>query len=264
MKSRSRHFWRLFFLLNLASALIGCREELYKKLPEQEGNEMMALLLNNDIDSEKIYDDRSATVSLSVPRSEVGRAISLLKDHGYPKPKFTNLGEVFSKESLISSPIEEHARYTYALSQDIAKTLSSLDGVVSARVHVVLPQKSGRKQQEEPSAAVFIKHAPGLDLETFTPQIKMLVQSSVEGLKFEAVSVALFSAIPAEKLGAAMTAPKKIESVLGIDVSEDSVSALRGVLIFSLLFVVFAGLAMLGMVKRLGQPTELVTKAKQG
>lgn len=174
--------------------LIGCEQTLYTGLKEKEANEMIALLMERGIKSSKSYEDRTGAVSLAVGESDVVQAVNTLRDHGFPKSQHTNLGEVFSKNSLISSPTEEHARYTYALSEDLSQTLSELDGVIYAKVHLVLPDLKA-KDSSQASAAVFIKHATFVQMENFIPQIKLLVQGSVKGLKYEDVNVALFPAL---------------------------------------------------------------------
>ena len=253
-----RRLNKILATIFLVFVLVGCKEPLYKNLSEQEGNEMMALLMSQAIDCQKEYDDRSGKVTLLVSKGDISKAVTMLKQAGYPKAEFTNLGEVFSKESLISSPIEEHARYTYALSQDIAKTLSSVDGVLSARVHVVLPKKTN-KNTEPPSAAVFIKHAPSIELDSFTPQIKMLVQASVEGLKYDDVSVALIAAIPSQTLGAPIASGKMVETVFGLKMSEDSVATLQTILAILSIVTIIAVLAMFNMAKK-NLPQQLIAK----
>ena len=66
-----------------------------------------------------------------------------------------------------------------------------------ARVHIVLPDTPQLGQPVKPSsAAVFIKHRPGVDLDFFVPQIRRLVSSSIEGLQYGAVTVVLAEATP--------------------------------------------------------------------
>jgi type III secretion protein J len=89
---------------------------------------------------------------------------------------------------LISSPLEERARYIYALSQELEATLAQIDGVVVARVHVVLPEKPGPgEQMQPPSAAVFIKHLPGLEPDVIGFRVRQLVAKSIPGMGAQAL-----------------------------------------------------------------------------
>src|SRR5690606_20471048 len=95
----------------------------------------------------------------------------------------------------ISSPLEERARYIYALSQEISGTLSRIDGVVFARVHVVLPERGvAGEPGVQSTAAVFIKHQAGYDLDLLQPQIRRLVTNSIPGLSPERVSIVFVAA----------------------------------------------------------------------
>ncbi|MCE4861265.1 EscJ/YscJ/HrcJ family type III secretion inner membrane ring protein, partial [Campylobacter jejuni] len=79
--------------------------------------------------------------------------------------------------------LEERARYIYALSQELTNTLSQMDGVLAARVHVVLPERGGVGENTTPStAAVFIKHQAGYNLDALQPQIRKLVTHAIPGL----------------------------------------------------------------------------------
>lgn len=181
-------------LLALALAACGNRVELMAAMPEGEANEVMAALQKAGIETQKVP-GKDGKVGLTLEASQVGRAVDLLRIKGLPRERFAGMGEVFRKEGLISSPLEERARYLYALSQELGATLTQIDGVVVARVHVVLPERGSPGDPNTPStAAVFIKHQAGYNLDTVVPQVRRLVTNSIPSLTPEKVSVVLVSA----------------------------------------------------------------------
>jgi len=180
---------RIAALALVALVLGGCKTDLYTKLSEREANEMVALLLDKGIEASRASSkDGSSTVQ--VDQGRFAQVVEVLKAGGYPRQSFTNMGEVFKGGGLIASPTEERARYVYALSEELSKTISGIDGVLSARIHVVLPKNDLLKQDATPSSAsVFIRHDKDAPLKALLPQIKMLVANSIEGLNYEKVSV---------------------------------------------------------------------------
>ncbi len=191
-------FWMVMALL---LALAGCsrRVELMAAMPETEANEVMAALQNAGIQPEK-SPGKDGMVGLSIPADQVGRAVDLLREKGLPRERFAGMGQVFRKEGLISSPLEERARYLYALSQELASSISQLDGVIVARVHVVLPERSATGEASVPSsAAVFVKYQEGFNLDTVQPLIRRLVTNSIPGLTPEKVSLVMVAAQPSSQ-----------------------------------------------------------------
>ncbi|MGV8664369.1 EscJ/YscJ/HrcJ family type III secretion inner membrane ring protein, partial [Pseudomonas aeruginosa] len=82
--------------------------------------------------------------------------------------------DVIPEDGLLSSPIEERARINYGKDQEISHTLPEIDGVLVARVHVVLTEERiglGRKSSPA-SASVYIKHADDVQLDAYVAQIK--------------------------------------------------------------------------------------------
>ena len=192
---RYRGFGRLVFAGVLLALLAACdtRVELISSVSESEANEALAALLDGGVKAGKIP-GKEGMVSLDVAQNEVSKAIGILRVEGLPRERYAKMGEIFRKEGLISSPLEERARYIWALSQEISSTLSQIDGVVKARVHVVLPERSAGGDPSLPSsAAVFIKHKTGVNLEDSVAQIKRLVANSIPGLSGEKVSVILIA-----------------------------------------------------------------------
>ncbi|MFO1349191.1 MAG: type III secretion inner membrane ring lipoprotein SctJ [Gammaproteobacteria bacterium] len=211
---------RLLWLIVPAVLLGGCKVELYSGLPERDANAMLAVLLRNHIDSDKTP-GKEGTATLRVAEERVAEAIDLLQGYGYPKTKFDSIGVMFPKEGLISSPLEERIRYIYALSQDVSQTLSQIEGVISARVHLVLPEaKPFDKTIIPSSASVFIKYREGTELSAFVPQIKMIVNNSIQGLTYDKISVALFPT-PVEALA---TAPAPLAEVAWLQLAPGSVT----------------------------------------
>lgn len=181
----------------VALLLAGCgRTELYTGLSEPQANEMVAILRNAGIDAGK-KPGAEGSFAIETPPDSFAEAVRLLRSEGYPRDAFQSLGTVFKKEGFVSSPLEERARLVFGLSQELSNTVSQIDGVVQARVHLALPEPDPMGNTEKPaSASVFIKYRPGIDLERQVSQIKALVVNAVEGLKYENVTVALFPAQP--------------------------------------------------------------------
>ena len=183
---------RKLLLLLIALGLTACKVDLYTQLEEKEAVEMMALLLKHGIDCKKLP-GKDGIWTLRVDESQVTAAVERLKVEGFPRKDFESIGEVFKQEGLVSSPLTERVRFVYALSQELSQTISYIDGVLDARVHVVVPENDPLAPEIKPaSASVFVRHRADSPIEDSIPQIKHLVVNSIEGLTYEKVSVATF------------------------------------------------------------------------
>lgn len=185
--------WRFLIVLCFV-VLSGCKTDLYRNLTEREANEMLAVLVSNGISASKEYLGDEG-VTLTVEEADLSRAIDALSQNGLPRENRDTIGTIFEKSGVMSSPFEERVRFVYALGEEVSRTLSEIDGVLTARVHIVLPDEPELGQEFKPSsAAVFIKHRIGVDLDFATPQIRRLVSSAIEGVTYEDVTVLLVEA----------------------------------------------------------------------
>lgn len=218
----SRMTSMMMFGVLLLLAACGSRVELFSAANESEANEVLSVLLDAGVAASK--STTKAGISVSVDAQDVARALDIMRSRGLPRDRFDGMGQIFRKEGLVSSPLEERARYVYALSQELAATLTQMDGVVTARVHVVLPERGNVGEAATPStAAVFIKHRLGYNLDALQPQIRKLVTHAIPGLTEDRVSVALVAAQP---LNVNASSPLSLRRVLGIEVAEESASTL--------------------------------------
>lgn len=214
--------------LAFALLLAACGQaELYSKLSEAQANEMIAVLQSAGISATK-EEVGEAGWTLKADKGDFGRAIEVLHARGYPREEFATLGTVFKKEGFVSSPTEERARLVYGLSQELSHTISEIDGVVQARVHLALPQAQPLAETTQPaSASVFVKYRPGANIDAQVGKIKALIVNSVEGLKYDNVSVETFPAQPLPTAPAATGA-----SAMGGNLLALLVPVLLGVLAF--------------------------------
>lgn len=199
----------------MALALTGCAKVvLYSNLQEREVNDMMAILLSRGIEAEKIA-LKDNFWQIDVAKDQMAQAVDVLNSYGYPTDKYESIGEVFKKSGLVSSPSEERIRFMYALSQGVAETLSQIDGVLKARVHVVLQNNDPFSDAKTASSAsVFIKYRRGSGVEALASQIKRLVANSIEGLNYDKISLVF---VPADINQGVVTPPEVVyEEGLGM------------------------------------------------
>ena len=185
----------------MAALFVGCDKEttLHSGLEERQANLVMAALRDAGIDCHKTPGEEG-TWNVSVAESKFAEAVNLLEKAGLPRNGHQGIGEVFKKTGMISSPSEERIRFMDALAQDLAKTISGIDGVVDARVHVVLPENDPFARHALPSsAAVMIRSRWDVDITDIIPSVKGLVKNAIEGLQYEKIMVTVFQDRPPKK-----------------------------------------------------------------
>lgn len=178
---------RAVMLLLATVMLAACSKlvTLQASLKDADANEIVLVLNQNGIEVEKRRDKEGVT--LMVNESDLSRASAAMTASGLPRRNPASLGEVFKRQGMISSPLEERVRYIYGLSEELGYTLQQIDHVISARVHVVLPERVAPGEPILPSsAAVFVKYRPPLDTDVIVPSIHNLVAASIPGLAGDA------------------------------------------------------------------------------
>ncbi|GJI87646.1 MULTISPECIES: type III secretion system inner membrane ring lipoprotein SctJ [Duganella] len=174
---------RLACMLALPVMLAACTKmvTLQAGLSDADANDIILVLNRKGIEIEK--QKTKEGVTLITKDGDLSRATEAMNAAGLPRRSLSNLGEVFKKQGMISTPMEERIRYIHGLSEELESTLQQFDRVVSARVHVVLPERIAPGEPIQPSsAAVFVKYRPPLDEDAVLPRMRKLVASSIPGL----------------------------------------------------------------------------------
>ena len=185
----------------LALLLAGCDKEatLFSGLAESQANAALAALLESGIAATKAPGDEG-TWNVMIGEKDFAEAATLCERRGLPRRTFNGVGVVFKKTGMVSSPSEERIRFMDAIAQDLSQTISMIDGVVDARVHVVLPENDPFAKNTLPSsAAVALRSRWYADLTEAIPQVKSLVKNAIEGLAYEKISVTVFKDPPPRK-----------------------------------------------------------------
>ena len=189
------------FACAAALLLAGCDKEatLHSGLGERQANLVMAALLDAGITCRKTPGEEG-TWNVLCSEAKFAQAVNLLERQGLPREPRQGIGEVFKKTGMISSPSEERIRFMDALAQDLAKTIAGIEGVVDARVHIVLPENDPFARHAMPSsAAVAIRSRWDADLTDVIPSVKGLVKNAIEGLQYEKIMVTVFKDSPPKK-----------------------------------------------------------------
>ncbi len=156
---------------NLAESDAGTMVEWLKgqKIPFQLSNNGQNIL----IPAKSVYETRLSLASAGLPQ---GGGVGF---------------EIFDKQSFALTDFVQKVNYSRALQGELSRTIASLGPVVTARVHLALPEKRLFKdQQKQATASVILKLAPGKRLsESQIEGIVHLVSNSIEGLSPEQVTI---------------------------------------------------------------------------
>jgi flagellar M-ring protein FliF len=137
------------------------------------------------------YDMSEDGTKILVPEKDVGRARLLLAGAGLPSGGSMGY-EIFDNQSGFGTTnFVQNINQVRALEGELARTIGSVQGVKSARVHLVLPQRELFSRESRPSSAsVFLNVNGNADIENQQiVAIQSLVASAVAGLKSSNVSV---------------------------------------------------------------------------
>jgi flagellar M-ring protein FliF len=98
---------------------------------------------------------------------------------------------LFQNNSLVTSDFERRIQWQIALEEELCRTISSIEAVEKARVHLVIPEESVFvREKGEPSASIFLKVNPMTALDERQIQgILNLVAGSVENLSPRNITV---------------------------------------------------------------------------
>jgi len=156
--------------------------------------------------------------SLLVPSKDVYNARLRLSSQGLPRGAGFGLEIIEGESTFSTSQFMENARYHHALETELARTISNLQPVQGARVHLAMPKPTVfLRKNDKPSASVFLDLFPGRVLEE--PQVNSivhLVASSIPQLESSRVTVVdqrgslLNSPIETIRTGSGYFSPNKL------------------------------------------------------
>lgn len=180
---------RLSAAILLCVLLSSCSEDVLTALDQRDARDAQVVLERAGIRADVVPGEES-TFSISVDSRDRTRAIELLAEAGLPRQPRSTVADLFPGDGFLVTPFEQKARMTFAVEQQLADTLSALDGVAAARVHVVLPEDNGRGLiKEKARASALLQYRPGADLADIELKSRSILLNSVRGLAYEDVSV---------------------------------------------------------------------------
>jgi len=160
---------------------------LFSNISAKESSEVVSILSSTAIPFQ--LDERTGAVK--VPAADVHKARLKLAEQGLPKSSGFGLEIMQGGNGFSTSQFMEGARYHHALETELGRTISSLQPVQSARVHLAVPKSSlfiGKKQHA--SASVLLQLYAGRTLtDSQVAAIVHMVGSSIPDLDPSQVTV---------------------------------------------------------------------------
>ena len=160
---------------------------LYANLSQQDSLEIVNSL---DASGVKYQLDRVSGTVL-VPESEIHKVRLMLASEGLPGSDGKGFDILYKEQELGLSSFMERARYDRALEEELSDTITTLESVRAARVHLAIPKPSGFiRSSGRPAASVMLNlYAGGTLNKRQLDGVKNLVASSVPELSVDDVSV---------------------------------------------------------------------------
>lgn len=160
---------------------------LYGSLDRMDAAEVSRILDSNSIR----YKVDLSTGALLVPTKDMHMARIKLAEAGVPTGQAQGFELLDQEQPLGTSQFMESARFRRSLEGELARTITSVQSVRGARVHLAIPKPSVFiRDGREPTASVFLELLPGRSLEPHQIRgIANLVASSIPEMKAQNVTL---------------------------------------------------------------------------
>lgn len=182
---------RAHWLLVLLSAT-ACSVPIAAGLDENDANHAVVALEKNGVAADKERDpETEGHWRVSVARDDASSAAEVLAAESLPPAASPGLLETLGQGSIVPSRSSEQAKIVAGIAGELERSLRSLDGVVSVRVHLAAPAEDSLAPDQPvipPSASVLLRHrgsAPPIAI----GDVQRLVAGALPGLKPNDVSV---------------------------------------------------------------------------
>jgi type III secretion protein J len=162
-------------------------------LDEGQANRVVLALDRAGVGSEKEADPATeGHFRVVVERDEAPRAITAMRAEDLPAPPSTGLLDAMGKGALLPSRLAEHAQFLAGLSGELERTLLAVEGMLSARVHVSIPEADPLREgpRVKATASVLLQHrgaTPPIDIH----EVKRIVAGASPGLAADDVAVVM-------------------------------------------------------------------------
>ncbi len=135
------------------------------------------------------FELRDNNRSIYAPQNEVTNVRMLLADDGMGGSVVGM--ELFDEQaSLGTTNFQQNVNLIRATEGELSRTLTSINGITSARVHVVMPQRARfQSERQEPTASVLLNTGAGFE-SAKAKVIQSLVATAIPGLSAANITVA--------------------------------------------------------------------------
>jgi flagellar M-ring protein FliF len=172
-----------------AIALVGSKVNyglLYSDLSQEDAGKIVEKL-----DGLKVpYQLTAGGTAIEVPEEKVHQLRLELAKTGLPRGGGVGM-ELFDKSQIGATEFEQQVNLRRALEGEISRTISTVEGVQNARVHLVMPERRlFVKQEDKASASVVLKlENPDAFGKREVAAVVHLVVAAVPGLSRDRVSI---------------------------------------------------------------------------
>jgi flagellar M-ring protein FliF len=159
---------------------------LYSSLEPSDASKIVETLNEQSIE----YELKENGTTILIDKNKLYDTRIMLAGEGLPETSQVGY-EIFDKTNLGMSEFVQKLNYRRALEGELVRTISSMQEVSKARVHIVIPEKTlFEKDQQLPTASVTLSLRSGRSIGKLSVKgIQNLVASSVEGMDADNVIV---------------------------------------------------------------------------
>ena len=152
---------------------------LFVNISEEDTASITTFMKQNGI-SNYIVDNKG----IKVNEEKVDHLRLILSQEGLPYNGIVGW-ESFDEGDFTKTDFEQEVQKLRAIQGELSRTITSIDGINSTRVHIVLPKKSlFVREKKEPTASIYLQTKRGFELEKKQVRgIQFLVSKAVENLK---------------------------------------------------------------------------------